>query len=106
MNDANMQDNSELPQNRRQHSKYLNRKERRRLAKRGKLFKDPSGRAWQIANQRMKKHNEGGKRVMSFYEDYVAEGLACSSCGQFFFDDDEPGFPRECDECEKVSLGI
>ena len=35
---------------------------------------------------------------MSYYEDYVADGLCCQVCGAYI-DDDEPGYPRTCDEC-------
>ena len=36
---------------------------------------------------------------MSFFEDYVEDGLCCVCCGQVI-DGDAPGFPRCCDECE------
>lgn len=36
---------------------------------------------------------------MSYYEDYVADGLMCSSCG-VLIDGREPGYPRECGYCE------
>jgi len=32
---------------------------------------------------------------MSFYEDYVADGLCCMVCGTLI-DGEEPGYPREC----------
>lgn len=37
---------------------------------------------------------------MSFYEDYVAEGLCCQICGTFI-DGEEPGYPRICEDCEE-----
>lgn len=36
---------------------------------------------------------------MSFYEDYVAEGLCCERCGALI-DMDEPGFSRLCAGCQ------
>lgn len=41
---------------------------------------------------------------MSFYEDYVEDGLACYACCQIIFDGPNgeptaPGFPRLCAEC-------
>ena len=35
---------------------------------------------------------------MSFYDDYVADGLCCSSCGEMI-SGDEPGFARLCAGC-------
>ena len=35
---------------------------------------------------------------MSFYDDYVAEGLCCEVCGALI-DADEPGFARRCAGC-------
>lgn len=35
---------------------------------------------------------------MSFYEDYVADGLCCNVCGAYI-DGEEPGYPRTCDGC-------
>lgn len=32
---------------------------------------------------------------MSYYEDYVADGLMCMTCGTLI-DGDEPGYPRDC----------
>jgi len=32
---------------------------------------------------------------MSFFEDYVQDGLCCMSCGTLI-DGDEPGYPRSC----------
>ena len=39
---------------------------------------------------------------MSFYDDYVADGLCCQSCGCFIggLNGDEPGFPQFCRGCE------
>lgn len=37
---------------------------------------------------------------MSFFNDYVADGLCCQVCGAYI-DGDEPGFPRTCDDCIK-----
>lgn len=36
---------------------------------------------------------------MSYFEDYVQDGLMCMSCG-VLIDGSEPGYPRECDDCE------
>lgn len=36
---------------------------------------------------------------MSFYEDYVADGLCCQSCGALL-DGNEPGYARFCAACE------
>lgn len=49
--EAEMKDDKIKRDTRRQ---YLNRKARRKLAKRGKLFKDKTKRAWKIANERLK----------------------------------------------------
>lgn len=35
---------------------------------------------------------------MSFYDDYVEDGLCCNVCGAYI-DGEEPGFPRTCDDC-------
>ncbi len=35
---------------------------------------------------------------MSYYDDYVADGLCCNVCGAYI-DGDEPGYPRTCPEC-------
>lgn len=35
---------------------------------------------------------------MSFYDDYVADGLCCQSCGTFI--GDEPGYPQFCWGCD------
>lgn len=35
---------------------------------------------------------------MSFYEDYVEDGLCCQVCGAYI-DGDEPGYQRTCEEC-------
>ncbi len=35
---------------------------------------------------------------MSYFDDYVADGLCCQTCGEVI-DGEEPGFPRECDYC-------
>lgn len=35
---------------------------------------------------------------MSYFEDYVADGLCCQTCGEVI-DGKEPGYPRECDSC-------
>jgi len=40
---------------------------------------------------------ERGK-YMSFFEDYVEDGLCCSICGEVI-DNTEPGYPRTCKEC-------
>ena len=37
---------------------------------------------------------------MSFYEDYVEDGLCCQYCGAYI-DGDEPGYPRSCEFCEE-----
>lgn len=40
---------------------------------------------------------------MSYYEDYVADGLCCQTCGEFI-DGEEPGYPRECEFCKNKAL--
>lgn len=35
---------------------------------------------------------------MSYFEDYVADGLCCQICGEVI-DGKEPGFTRTCDDC-------
>ena len=35
---------------------------------------------------------------MSYFDDYVADGLCCECCGVFL--DDEPGFVRRCYSCQ------
>ena len=37
---------------------------------------------------------------MSYFEDYVEDGLCCQVCGAYI-DGDEPGYPRTCDDCLK-----
>ncbi len=37
---------------------------------------------------------------MSYYEDFVADGLMCQSCG-VLIDETEPGYPRKCKDCEE-----
>ena len=37
---------------------------------------------------------------MSYFDDYIADGLCCQICGAYI-DGEEPGFPRTCDECLK-----
>lgn len=36
---------------------------------------------------------------MSFFEDYVEDGLCCTVCGQVI-DGKEAGYPRECEFCK------
>lgn len=36
---------------------------------------------------------------MSYFDDYVADGLCCERCGAFM-DGDEPGFIRVCEGCQ------
>lgn len=36
---------------------------------------------------------------MSYFDDYIADGLCCESCGGMI-DLDEPGFVRLCDGCQ------
>lgn len=35
---------------------------------------------------------------MSYYDDYVADGLCCQVCGAYI-DGEEPGHPRTCEDC-------
>jgi predicted nucleic acid-binding Zn ribbon protein len=35
---------------------------------------------------------------MSYFEDYVADGLCCNVCGAYI-DGEEPGYPRTCNDC-------
>ena len=35
---------------------------------------------------------------MSYFDDYIADGLCCQVCGAYI-DDDEPGYPRTCEDC-------
>lgn len=35
---------------------------------------------------------------MSFFDDYVADGLCCNVCGAYI-DGEEPGYPRTCEDC-------
>lgn len=35
---------------------------------------------------------------MSYFDDYVADGLCCQSCGAYI--GDEPGYPRFCFGCD------
>jgi len=37
---------------------------------------------------------------MSYFDDYVADGLCCECCGAFI-DMDEPGFTRRCGGCRE-----
>jgi len=37
---------------------------------------------------------------MSFYEDFVADGICCSICGELI-DEKAPGYVRECADCKK-----
>ena len=37
---------------------------------------------------------------MSYYEDYIADGLLCQECG-VLIDKKEPGYPRTCKECKE-----
>lgn len=37
---------------------------------------------------------------MSYFDDYIADGLCCESCGDFI-DTNEPGFVRQCAGCRK-----
>lgn len=37
---------------------------------------------------------------MSYFEDYVEDGLCCEGCGEFL-GGDEPGFIRRCSACER-----
>ena len=38
---------------------------------------------------------------MSYFEDYVEEGLCCVQCGEFM-GGDEPGFARLCAGCKRA----
>lgn len=38
---------------------------------------------------------------MSYFDDYVADGLCCEQCGEFM-GGDEPGFVRVCYGCEQA----
>lgn len=40
---------------------------------------------------------------MSFFEDYVEDGLCCMCCGELI-DGEEPGYPRECENCSPHRL--
>lgn len=42
---------------------------------------------------------------MSYYDDYVAEGLCCESCGGLL-DGSEPGFSRLCDGCRSQPCDV
>lgn len=35
---------------------------------------------------------------MSYFEDYIEDGLCCQICGAYI-NDDEAGYPRTCDDC-------
>lgn len=35
---------------------------------------------------------------MSFFDDYVADGLCCNVCGAYI-DGEEPGYQRTCNDC-------
>jgi hypothetical protein len=37
---------------------------------------------------------------MSYFEDYIEDGLCCECCGALL-DMDEPGFVRRCDGCRE-----
>lgn len=37
---------------------------------------------------------------MGEYAEMMLEGLVCECCGEFFGDDEGPGFPRVCDGCQ------
>lgn len=37
---------------------------------------------------------------MSFYDDYIADGLCCQCCG-VYLDGSEPGHPRSCSHCRE-----
>ena len=39
---------------------------------------------------------------MSYFEDYVEDGLCCQQCGEVI-DGKEPGFPRYCDFCAELN---
>lgn len=38
---------------------------------------------------------------MSYFDDYVADGLCCEICGEVI-DMQEPGYPRVCKQCDDV----
>lgn len=35
---------------------------------------------------------------MSYFDDYIADGLCCNVCGAYI-DGEEPGYPRTCEDC-------
>lgn len=35
---------------------------------------------------------------MSYFEDYVEDGLCCEECGEMI-DGSEPGYVRKCEQC-------
>lgn len=37
---------------------------------------------------------------MSFFEDYIQDGLVCPQCGELI-DEDEPGYMRICAVCQE-----
>lgn len=37
---------------------------------------------------------------MSYFDDYVADGLCCQVCGAYI-DGDEPGYMRTCEDCKQ-----
>lgn len=37
---------------------------------------------------------------MSYFEDYVEDGLMCMTCG-VLIDETEPGYPRNCASCKR-----
>jgi hypothetical protein len=39
---------------------------------------------------------------MSYYDDYIADGLCCESCGGYM-DGNTPGFSRVCVGCQKAA---
>lgn len=39
---------------------------------------------------------------MSYFDDYMAQGLCCVQCGEFM-GGDEPGYTRVCYGCEQAS---
>jgi hypothetical protein len=40
---------------------------------------------------------------MSYFEDYIEDGLCCEGCGEFL-GGDEPGFIRRCAACEQAQV--
>ena len=40
---------------------------------------------------------------MSYFDDYVADGLCCERCGEFM-GGDEPGYVRLCYGCETAEV--